>query len=216
MRKTGFTLIELLIVVAIIAILAAIALPNFLEAQTRSKVSRAKADMRSMATALEAYCVDSNSYPPMTNDAKKLGGGLCALSTPIAYMSSIPEDPFGLAWHPNASSVHALLRKGYYELGSGKAGQYPSSQKPFPSNTWMLESDGPDNLDDTANYRGVNLLTSLFPWVYLTGTDQEMEVVAALVYDPTNGTTSGGEVLRMGGTKPGSRPLRFLHEAWSK
>ena len=67
MRTTltkGFTLIELLIVVAIIAILAAIAVPNFLEAQTRSKVSRVKADMRTLATALEAYSIDGNNYPP--------------------------------------------------------------------------------------------------------------------------------------------------------
>ncbi len=57
-QQTGFTLIELLIVVAIIAILAAIAIPNFLEAQTRTKVSRVKTDMRSAAVALEAYRVD--------------------------------------------------------------------------------------------------------------------------------------------------------------
>jgi type II secretory pathway pseudopilin PulG len=50
----------LLIVVAIIAILAAIAVPNFLEAQTRAKVSRTHADMRSLATALEAYAVDNS------------------------------------------------------------------------------------------------------------------------------------------------------------
>lgn len=60
----GFTLIELLIVVAIIAILAAIAVPNFLEAQTRAKVSRALADMRTMATGIESYFVDNNKYPP--------------------------------------------------------------------------------------------------------------------------------------------------------
>src|SRR5690349_15764472 len=63
MRIRAFTLIELLIVVAIIAILAAIAVPNFLEAQTRSKVSRTKADMRSVTTAIESYAVDNNKYP---------------------------------------------------------------------------------------------------------------------------------------------------------
>jgi type II secretion system protein G len=59
----AFTLIELLIVVAIIAILAAIAVPNFLEAQVRSKVSREKANMRTIATALEAYRTDFSRYP---------------------------------------------------------------------------------------------------------------------------------------------------------
>src|SRR6059058_569753 len=61
--KKGFTLIELLIVVAIIAILAAIAVPNFLEAQTRAKVSRVRADARTVATAIESYAVDNNKYP---------------------------------------------------------------------------------------------------------------------------------------------------------
>ncbi|MGB9691829.1 MAG: type IV pilin protein [Candidatus Sumerlaeaceae bacterium] len=62
MRK-GFTLIELLIVVAFIAILAAIAVRNFLEAQTRSKVARVKSDMRSLATAVESNTVDNNKLP---------------------------------------------------------------------------------------------------------------------------------------------------------
>ncbi len=58
MFSKAFTLIELLIVVAIIAILAAIAVPNFLEAQTRAKVSRVKSDFRTMATAIETYALD--------------------------------------------------------------------------------------------------------------------------------------------------------------
>src|SRR5690606_10495857 len=99
LRKTGFTLIELLVVVAIIAILAAIAVPNFLEAQTRAKVSRAKTDMRTIATGLETFRIDNNRYPP---DAEiSVGGGPLAyfvrlrfLTTPIAYMTAVPEDPF--------------------------------------------------------------------------------------------------------------------------
>ena len=87
--KKAFTLIELLIVVAIIAILAAIAVPNFLEAQTRSKVSRVRSDMRSLSTGLESYMVDNNKYPygsPGTILVERWG--LSLLSTPIAYVTN--------------------------------------------------------------------------------------------------------------------------------
>jgi prepilin-type N-terminal cleavage/methylation domain-containing protein len=105
-RSFGFTLIELLIVVAIIAILAAIAVPNFLEAQIRSKTSRSKSDMRSLATAIESYYVDNNSYPQCNSfglAGRRQGAPedanvqqsliLERISTPVAYMSSafIPD-----------------------------------------------------------------------------------------------------------------------------
>jgi len=92
-RFKGFTLIELLIVVAIIAILAAIAVPNFLEAQIRSKVSRAKADMRSVATALEAYFTDNNHYPNHSENGWPYYITR-QITTPMAYMTSVAfHDP---------------------------------------------------------------------------------------------------------------------------
>ena len=62
-RQSGFTLIELLIVVAIIGIIAAIAIPNLLNAIDRSKQKRTMADMRSIGTACEEYAIDNNFYP---------------------------------------------------------------------------------------------------------------------------------------------------------
>ncbi len=63
----GFTLIELLIVVAIIGIIAAIAIPNLLNAIDRGKQKRTMADMRSIGTAVESYAVDNNIYPTAAN-----------------------------------------------------------------------------------------------------------------------------------------------------
>jgi len=133
--RTGFTLIELLIVVAIIAILAAIAVPNFLEAQTRSKVARIKGDLRALAVAEEAYFVDFNSY---TQGQGGTGStwpiqweGFKMLTTPVPYITSLPSDPFGITWIAGARRVNA------YEFGVGAAGVGPAGRDPFsPGPGW--------------------------------------------------------------------------------
>ena len=68
-NSKGFTLIELLIVVAIIGIIAAIAIPNLLNAIDRGKQKRTMADMRSLGTAVESYAVDNNVYPVVSTAA---------------------------------------------------------------------------------------------------------------------------------------------------
>ncbi|NQU42967.1 prepilin-type N-terminal cleavage/methylation domain-containing protein [bacterium] len=114
-KRNAFTLIELLIVVAIIAILAAIAVPNFLEAQVRAKISRVHNDLRTIALGMQTYMVDNNktpylydyynsTYPYMYNafiyhhfDPAHAGTWHHAirLTTPVAYLDTIAyEDPF--------------------------------------------------------------------------------------------------------------------------
>ncbi len=77
----GFTLIELLIVVAIIAILAAILIPNFLRARAQSQVAASKGDLKNIATALESYFVDAGAYPPFATNLQP------------SYARALPRDP---------------------------------------------------------------------------------------------------------------------------
>jgi prepilin-type N-terminal cleavage/methylation domain-containing protein len=195
LSKRGFTLIELLIVVAIIAILALIAVPNFLEAQTRSKVARVKADMRTLATAMESYYVDWNSYIWGVGGATTYDDfqSFICLTSPVAYITTIPRDAFGL----NKSG--SGRRYDLYELGMGIAGDrstsrsYRSSTDGMPSNTWEMESKAPDHDDNTLG----TYVTSGYPmW------DATDAGIVALFYDPTNGTVSTGEIFRVGGVPP--------------
>lgn len=69
MRKLkGFTLIELMIVVAIIGILAALAIPNFMRFQAKSKQSEAKANLKSIFTAEKSYAAEKDEYGTTFND----------------------------------------------------------------------------------------------------------------------------------------------------
>ena len=190
-RRAAFTLIELLIVVAIIAILAAIAVPNFLEAQVRAKVSRAQSDMRAIATALEAYRTDHNGYPPDFNGSYPLYGNPASgepegdwktyrcMTTPIAYITSAPLDAFPI---PGTNNVLPRLRfYPYVDQPVVISWNYPSTGSWIATGTmWLLVTTGPD-------------LVGSVPWL---GYDLTPGAVSNACYDATNGTKSGGDIGR--------------------
>ncbi len=66
-RESGFTLIELLIVVTIIGLIAAMAIPNLISAVDKAKQRRTMGDLRQLGGAVEMYAVDNNTYPKVTN-----------------------------------------------------------------------------------------------------------------------------------------------------
>lgn len=179
-KEQAFTLIELLIVVAIIGILAAIAIPNFLQAQTRSKVARTHADMRSLAMAMETYYSDNTAYPPEYllgpggygtpgySETRRVMRAQAHLTTPIPYISSIPRDAFNNRWDPPLYWYYNWLERNGRMINpnvvyNGACPWYDEYA------AWMLTSLGPDY---NAN----------FP----------------LTYDPTNGTVSNGDIVRLG------------------
>ncbi|MCA9437266.1 MAG: prepilin-type N-terminal cleavage/methylation domain-containing protein [Candidatus Omnitrophica bacterium] len=193
--KRAFTLIELLIVIAIILILVAIALPNFADALLRSKVTKVMADHRALKTALESYQTDYRDYPyswsyhpPELNavfhfpEDGYVKWRLVVLTTPIAYMTELPETPFFsdkqkhsdgvIELKYNTGSSYDRVRGWYNNAGPIAAG----------ANRWStlyhLRDAGPDKIYN--NQDNVYNVTNLMP------------------YTPTNGVKSLGDIWTFG------------------
>lgn len=205
-RTTAFTLIELLIVVAIIAILAAIAVPNFLDAQTRSKVSRVKTDLRCLELAIQSYSVD-HTHPPVDWSVPKgdpqyewmieNSSGMChpggiypdgslhaGLTTPITYIANCwIRDPF------TATDSKWTMRPDTMVYTYNPFGPNPLHGRPIANSyisrgyqefygNWRIGSVGPDR-----------------KW-FNGEPDTAGSLPASRIYDPTNGTVSIGNIWR--------------------
>jgi general secretion pathway protein G len=92
--EAGFTLLELMVVVAIIAIIAGILVPNFFHARAQAAVSACMANMRSIATAAELYYSDHQVYPPDTTTVTS-SFGVDTGGQPGEYLTQTPSDPAG-------------------------------------------------------------------------------------------------------------------------
>lgn len=181
----GFTLIELLIVIAIILILIGIALPNFLEAQVRSKVARAHSDLRALGSALESYQVTYRKYLDLYQTAKWgprydpnaiTSHRLLPLTSPIRFMTRIPPEVFDLSQEIprfQADSYAYGSQVSYDKKGVFWKAYYDTKLK----YQWSIRSIGPD--------RQSNILEASYPNLILP-------------YSPTNGTVSRGDINQWG------------------
>jgi type II secretion system protein G len=179
-RRVGFTLIELLIVVAIIGVLAAIAVPNFLNAQVRAKIANTQADQRSLATAIESYRLDNNMYPPTPDvSAYMRYARLAKLTTPVAYMSSVPLDPFrSRIVHEMLDSAYPLWDPDYADsVKEGTVFDFLPEEK-NRKGRWVLHGAGPDqDYEPDTGGGGSGFI---------------------IVFDPSNGLSSDGDIDRFG------------------
>ncbi|MEW6235981.1 MAG: prepilin-type N-terminal cleavage/methylation domain-containing protein [Candidatus Omnitrophota bacterium] len=167
-KLRAFTLIELLIVVAIIGILAAIAVPNFLNAQVRAKTARVYADIHAQAMGLEQYQLDNNQYPNSNVPAPRLW----RLSTPIAYLAAVPNDVFG----------DPLVALGFYHYVERKS-----------ENDWFLSDwhSAHSNLQTSPN--GSLIIPGGLAWhIRSIGPNKKLDY--GYPYDPSNGLVSTGDI----------------------
>ncbi len=169
----AFTLIELLIVVAIIGILAAVAVPNYLNARVRAQISRAYGDLRGLGEAIDAYTIDHGVPPPQTHNAlgdSENGYIRPDITTPVAYLSSHQLiDPFVKKRENEQES--AAFYYTYHNLQFYQAGDFPNyyhnhnlgrNQNTFSASYcgyyghWRACSYGPDRGYSDATFTGAN------------------------------------------------------------
>lgn len=170
------------IAIALALVFQYIGTPNIDDASIRSAVSRVHSDMRSLAMAIEVYCVDTGTYPAWTAEPEKRlafrssaplpsfrryeKGGVMTLTTPVSFITRYPSDPFHKDGEDRMFSCYAPD-----DLG------------------WILLSAGPNCVFD--------MDFETLKKVYDPARENPTPELLLLTYDPTNGAVSAGDIWRV-------------------
>ena len=137
--EAGVTLVEMMVVIVIIGLITAIVAINVLPSQDKAMVTKAKADIATLESALEQYRLDNLAYPATTDGLNALVTAPPALAQPEryrrgGYIKKLPSDPWGRPYNYQAPAAN------------GKA-----------FDVWSMGADGaPGGTDDNADIHGEN------------------------------------------------------------
>ncbi len=172
-RGRAFTLIELLIVVAIIGILAAIAVPNFLNARLRALIAKVYSEEKSINDAYFMYHMDNQEWPPHIDGDPAQHR---FVTTPIAYLSTSLADPFQKEGVTNPASI------GWYKY------QYHQE----PGYQMRIEFYG---TRDPAAVRYADRYKNSAYFCRSVGPDMDAQAEVSVPYDISNGLVSQGALV---------------------
>lgn len=184
--RSGFSLIELLIVVSILGVLAAAMMPRMMDYRTRARVIKVRAEMDDVGHALLSFSLTHGTYPQeRTLDFVRR---LVPLTTPLAFMPCIPEDFYATELpasfkatrsNPDWMKAYKINDKMVYPrtfeyLFHNRSDNWSAICSRPNAAAWALKSVGPDKMPV---WFGNKLLVT---------------------YDPSNGTTSYGDIIITG------------------